>query len=110
MTAFSLSVLESASDDDSDVINTTPDLDAKGESEIVLLNEEQQILKDAIDQLEERERQVISMRFGLDNGKSKTLREVGETLDLTRERIRQIEREALSKLKGRLCPKNRFEE
>ena len=49
--------------------------------------------------LEIRERQVIAMRFGLTDGEEKTLEEIGEALYLTRERIRQIERTALNKLK-----------
>jgi RNA polymerase primary sigma factor len=98
MSAFGLSILETPDND------MTPDLTTKGEVENALLNEEQSILKDAIINLDERERQVITMRFGLDDGKSKTLREVGERLSLTRERIRQIEREALIKLRDRLCP------
>jgi RNA polymerase sigma factor (sigma-70 family) len=49
--------------------------------------------------LDERERRVISLRFGLDRGESRTLEEVGEEFDLTRERIRQIEAKAMSKLR-----------
>ncbi|MEX2256954.1 MAG: sigma-70 family RNA polymerase sigma factor, partial [Acidimicrobiia bacterium] len=46
-----------------------------------------------------RERRVISLRFGLDRGEPRTLEEVGEHFDLTRERIRQIEARAMSKLR-----------
>jgi len=49
--------------------------------------------------LDERERTVISLRFGLDRGEARTLEEVGEEFDLTRERIRQIEAKAMSKLR-----------
>ncbi|MGH3496724.1 MAG: sigma-70 family RNA polymerase sigma factor [Nocardioidaceae bacterium] len=49
--------------------------------------------------LDERERQILRLRYGLDRGDPRTLEEVGNTLDLTRERIRQIERTALSKLR-----------
>ena len=41
--------------------------------------------------LDDRERRIIELRFGLDRGEPRTLEEVGELLDLTRERIRQIE-------------------
>ena len=51
-----------------------------------------------IDQLEEREANVIRMRFGLDPYVPMTLREVGENLKLTRERVRQLETQALAKL------------
>jgi RNA polymerase primary sigma factor len=53
--------------------------------------------------LEEREATVIRMRFGLDTYSPMTLREVGETLGLTRERVRQLEHQALQKLMGSLA-------
>lgn len=49
--------------------------------------------------LEEREREILKLRFGLDRGEPRTLEEVGEYFNLTRERIRQIEARALSKLR-----------
>ncbi len=49
--------------------------------------------------LDERERQILRLRYGLDRGDPRTLEEVGLALNLTRERIRQIERTALSKLR-----------
>ena len=49
--------------------------------------------------LDAREREVIRLRFGLDRGEPRTLEEVGRTFDLTRERIRQIEAKAMSKLR-----------
>jgi len=49
--------------------------------------------------LDEREREILRMRFGLDRGEPRTLDEVGERFSLTRERIRQIEARAMSKLR-----------
>jgi len=49
--------------------------------------------------LDEREREIIRLRFGLDRGEPRTLEEVGEIFSLTRERIRQIEAKAMSKLR-----------
>lgn len=49
--------------------------------------------------LDERERDILKLRFGLDRGESRTLEEVGEHFNLTRERIRQIEARAMSKLR-----------
>jgi len=46
-----------------------------------------------------RERDILRLRFGLDRGEPRTLEEVGAELNLTRERIRQIERSALAKLR-----------
>src|SRR5262249_17533762 len=48
-----------------------------------------------LDELDDRENKVLRLRFGLDGQEPKTLKEIGECLDLTRERVRQIEREAL---------------
>ncbi len=49
--------------------------------------------------LDEREREILRLRFGLDRGEPRTLEEVGERFNLTRERIRQIEARAMSKLR-----------
>ena len=61
------------------------------------------LLREQIDELlqglTERERQVLELRFGLKDGKTRTLEEVGRYFDVTRERIRQIEGKALQKLK-----------
>jgi RNA polymerase primary sigma factor len=62
-----------------------------------LLREE---VRAALRELDERERRVISLRYGLGSEKSRTLDEVGKLLGVTRERIRQIEKEALDKLRG----------
>jgi RNA polymerase primary sigma factor len=51
-----------------------------------------------LQKMDEREATILRMRFGLDNEEPKTLKEIGERLGLTRERVRQIETEALNKL------------
>lgn len=56
-------------------------------------------IEDMLDGLSERERSVLELRFGLRDGKPRTLEEVGRYFDVTRERIRQIEGKALTKLK-----------
>src|SRR5262249_39605656 len=55
-----------------------------------------------LDKMDKREATVLRMRFGLDDEEPKTLKEIGERLGLTRERVRQIESEALSKLSENL--------
>jgi RNA polymerase primary sigma factor len=61
-------------------------------------NDEMHRVLDLLDQLDKREATVLRMRFGLNDEEPKTLKEIGERLGLTRERVRQIESEALSKL------------
>jgi RNA polymerase primary sigma factor len=56
-------------------------------------------MKDILDSLTVRERRVLRLRFGLDDGQSRTLEEVGQKLGVTRERVRQIEAKALRKLR-----------
>ena len=59
--------------------------------------------------LSEREQKIVKMRFGLDNGKSHTLEEVGQEFAVTRERIRQIEAKALAKLRKHKDAKKLYE-
>jgi RNA polymerase primary sigma factor len=56
-------------------------------------------LDETLDGLSERERAVVRMRFGLDDGQPHTLEEVGREFGVTRERIRQIEAKTLAKLR-----------
>src|SRR5215216_5788618 len=60
-----------------------------------------------LDVLDDRERKIIFQRFGLDGGKPKTLEEVGKKFGVTRERIRQLQNIALSKLRRALAKKER---
>lgn len=65
----------------------------------ILKKDMEDFLMKALDQLSEREKQIIIYRYGLDNEKPKTLEEIGTIYNLSRERIRQIENQALGKLK-----------
>jgi RNA polymerase primary sigma factor len=56
-------------------------------------------LREALAALSEKERQILSLRFGLEDDKPLTLREIGEALGISRERVRQIESQALTKLR-----------
>ncbi|NLG47377.1 sigma-70 family RNA polymerase sigma factor, partial [Gordonia sp. (in: high G+C Gram-positive bacteria)] len=56
-------------------------------------------IRKVLSTLDERERQVITLRFGLDDGQPRTLDQIGRTFGLSRERVRQIEREVMGKLR-----------
>jgi RNA polymerase primary sigma factor len=56
-------------------------------------------MDDVLDSLTVRERRVLQLRFGLEDGRQRTLEEVGREFGVTRERIRQIEAKALRKLR-----------
>ena len=66
-------------------------------------------VKEVLSSLSDREQKIIRMRFGLDNGKSHTLEEVGQEFAVTRERIRQIEAKALAKLRKHKDAKKLYE-
>jgi RNA polymerase primary sigma factor len=61
-----------------------------------LLNE---AIRDVLSQLDDRDREVVKMRFGLETGKPATLDEVGRMFGVTRERVRQIEVKTITKLR-----------
>jgi len=67
------------------------------EDELVESDDLEHVFRE-LEQMDQREATVLRMRFGLDDDQPKTLKEIGERLGLTRERVRQIENEALSKL------------
>ncbi|NIM02389.1 MAG: sigma-70 family RNA polymerase sigma factor [Acidobacteria bacterium] len=68
-------------------------------AELVLLkNSLKTLLRDSLTELDAKEEKVIRQRFGLDGAEPKTLKEIGEMMNLSRERIRQIEAQALEKL------------
>ncbi len=71
-----------------------PDADER-----ILFDSFQQTLREALEDLPERERQVLELRYGLEDDKPRTLREIGEIMGLSRERVRQLESRALAELR-----------
>ena len=69
--------------------------------ELVKQNDYAQV-QEVLASLDERESRILAMRFGLDNGRPKTLEEVGVRLGVTRERIRQIQEQALQKMRVKI--------
>jgi RNA polymerase primary sigma factor len=86
-------------EDDSTLGDFVEDTDADVPVEVASFKLLQEYLSLVLEGLNERERQVLIMRFGLADGKVKTLEEVGTHFNVTRERIRQIETKALAKLR-----------
>jgi RNA polymerase primary sigma factor len=86
-------------EDDSTLGDFVEDTDAEVPVEVASFKLLQEYLSLVLEGLNERERQVLIMRFGLADGKVKTLEEVGSHFQVTRERIRQIETKALAKLR-----------
>ena len=86
-------------EEDSHLGDFIPDDDIPAPSEAAAFTLLKEQLIDVLDTLTEREEKVLRLRFGLDDGRARTLEEVGKEFNVTRERIRQIEAKALRKLR-----------
>ena len=86
-------------EDDSHLSDFIEDQREMAPSEVASLQFLREQVEDALDSLSGRERRVLQLRFGLDDGRPRTLEEVGREFGVTRERIRQIEAKALRKLR-----------
>jgi RNA polymerase primary sigma factor len=89
--AVSLDNLLQGTDSLEDRRSAAPDVEVLRESEL-------ERIKEFLEALDDRQQLVIRRRFGLENTEKKTLKEIGEELGLTRERVRQIEKEAIRKM------------
>jgi RNA polymerase primary sigma factor len=86
-------------EEDSHLGDFIPDDDAPAPAESAAFTLLKEQLIDVLDTLTPREEKVLRLRFGLDDGRARTLEEVGKEFNVTRERIRQIEAKALRKLR-----------
>lgn len=86
-------------EDDSHLGDFIEDQDALAPSDAAAYELLKEQLEDVLDTLTDREENVLRLRFGLDDGRTRTLEEVGRVFGVTRERIRQIEAKALRKLR-----------
>jgi RNA polymerase primary sigma factor len=86
-------------EEDSHLGDFIPDEDALAPAEAAAYTMLKEQLMDVLDTLTPREEKVLRLRFGLDDGRARTLEEVGKEFKVTRERIRQIEAKALRKLR-----------
>ena len=86
-------------EEDSHLGDFIPDEDVPAPAEAAAFSMLKEQLVEVLDTLTEREQKVLKLRFGLEDGRARTLEEVGKEFDVTRERIRQIEAKALRKLR-----------
>ena len=86
-------------EEDSHLGDFIPDEDSPSPSESAAYTLLKEQINEVLKTLTPREEEVLRLRFGLDDGRARTLEEVGEKFDITRERIRQIEAKALRKLR-----------
>ena len=86
-------------EEDSHLGDFIPDEDVPSPAEAAAFSMLKEQLMEVLSTLTDREQQVLRLRFGLDDGRARTLEEVGQQFNVTRERIRQIEAKALRKLR-----------
>lgn len=91
--------MEIGGDGNSTIGEYIEDRKAEDPSKQVSLTGLRSNIRKVLDSLSKKEREIVIMRFGLDDGRIKTLKEIGETFRISRERVRQIETKALNKLK-----------
>lgn len=86
-------------EEDVDMNEIVPDKKFPQPEEVIFQNDRRNSILKIFDSLDDREKEVIMMRFGFDDDESKTLEMIGEKLGLSHERVRQIEERALRKLR-----------
>ena len=86
--------------DDSNLSDFIEDTQADAPAEMAARNMLGKAVVEALSELSDREKEVVRLRFGLDDGQARTLEEVGKEFGVTRERIRQIEAKTLAKLRN----------
>ena len=86
-------------EEDSHLGDFSPDDDVPAPVEAAAYSMLKEQLMEVLDTLSDREKKVLMLRFGLEDGRPRTLEEVGKEFNVTRERIRQIEAKALRKLR-----------
>jgi len=89
-------------DNATSVAEHVADANAAAPFDEILNRNDTELVQEVLATLSARESRILALRFGLDNGKPKTLEEVGARLGVTRERIRQIQEEALQKMRVKI--------
>jgi RNA polymerase primary sigma factor len=94
-------------DDSNHVSEVVADPNAAAPFDRLVQETDYELVREALTSLTERERAILAERFGLEDGAQKTLEEVGEHFGVTRERIRQIQDQALKALRARMEERDR---
>jgi RNA polymerase primary sigma factor len=95
-------------DDSSPMGNLITDVDQKNPLDVLTEVNRNETLHGLLDELKPREKLILQLRFGLNGQDYHTLESIGDQFDLTRERIRQIEKVALKKLRALIIEKNQI--
>ena len=91
-----------SADDATSISERVADVNAAAPFDALVRRGDNDLMQDVLATLDKRESRILAMRFGLDDGRPKTLEEVGERLGVTRERIRQIQEQALEKMRVKI--------
>ena len=102
--AFSSPVRQAASDG-MPLSEMLPDERAKDPAEAIFDNHRAEIVSELLNSIDERAAGILRMRFGLEGNDPMTLKEIGQRVGLTRERVRQIERDALQRISEAIARK-----
>jgi len=89
-------------DDETSISEVVADANAAAPFDQIVSENDNELVQEVLATLDRRESKILAMRFGLDDGEPKTLEEVGEHFGITRERIRQIQEQALQKMRVRI--------
>jgi RNA polymerase primary sigma factor len=95
-----------SADDSTAIADHVADANAAAPFEELVRNNDTAMVQEVLATLDKRESRILAMRFGLDDGRPKTLEEVGARLGVTRERIRQIQEQALQKMRVKIDKRN----
>lgn len=91
-----------SSEDSTTISEHVADANAAAPFDELVRHNDNELVQEVLATLDRRESRILAMRFGLDDGRPKTLEEVGERLGVTRERIRQIQEQALQKMRVKI--------
>jgi RNA polymerase primary sigma factor len=89
-------------DNETSISEIVADVNAPAPFDGLVAETDNELVKEVLATLDARESKILAMRFGLDNGRPKTLEQVGSRLGVTRERIRQIQEQALQKMRVKI--------